>query len=254
MKLSRPAAGALLAFGILFLLGFACKESGSETSSTDGNVTKSSAANSAPSESSSGDLKGIAGNYSVTGTNANGGGDYTGSMVVTSRGDVYQFSWDSGGRKYDGVGVQTDKNVAVAFTDGTDGTGCGVVLYKIGSDGSLDGKAGYWGNNASESETATRTKGTDLEGEYKVSGKNVKGNSYSGTLGVQKSGMGYAFTWNTGTTLKGFGIRQGDKVSVGIGGGQCGFVAYTVSPDGTLEGKWGSVSSTSVGTETAKKK
>ena len=256
MKLSPSTISLLLVCTILFLAGLACSSGGRETSSTEGNTTATStAASSTPASAlSSGGGKDIAGAYSITGTNASGGGNYNGTLVVTNRDDVYQFSWDSNGRKYDGVGVQTDNNIAVAFTDGNDGTGCGVVLYKIAADGTLDGKAGYWGNNSSESETAKRTKGTDLEGEYQITGSNTGGGSYSGTLGVQKSGTGYAFTWNTGSTLKGFGIRQGDKVSVGIGGGQCGFVAYTVAADGTLEGKWGSSASTSFGTETAKKK
>lgn len=256
MKLSTPAVTIFLIFGLLFSLGFACNQGGETTSSTEGNTASTSASNSTSTagSTSSASRKDISGSYTITGTNASGRGNYGGSLVVTNRDEVYQFSWDSGGRKYDGVGVQTDNNVAVAFTDGTDGTGCGVVLYKIAADGSLDGKAGYWGNNSSETETATRTRGTDLEGDYSITGTNTGGGKYTGTLGVKKSGAGYALTWNTGSTLNGFGIRQGDKVSVGIGGGKCGFVAYTVSPDGTLEGKWGSATSTSVGTETAKKK
>lgn len=256
MRLSQTSASTLFAVTILLVAGLACSNSGEKASTTEGNaaVTSRSTSASPNTASSSGGGKDIAGTYSITGTNASGGGNYTGTLIVTNRDDVYQFSWDSGGRKYDGVGVQTDNNVAVAFTDGNDGTGCGVVLYKIAPDGTLDGKAGYWGNNASESEIAKRTKGTDLEGQYDISGTNTRGGDYTGTLAVQKSGTGYAFTWNSGSALRGFGIRQGDKVSVGIGGGQCGFVAYTVSSDGTLEGKWGSASSTSVGTETATKK
>lgn len=198
--------------------------------------------------------KEIAGDYTITGTNEGGGGEYGGELKVTKRNEVYQFSWSSGGRAYDGVGVRTDNNVAVAFTEGSDGKGCGVVLYKIAGDGSLEGKAGYWGVNESELEKATRTSGSDLEGNYDVVGSNPGGNEYKGKLGVKKAGVGYAFTWNTGTTSNGFGVRSGDKVAVGIGGTQCGFVSYDIKSDGTLDGKWGGQGSTSVGTEIAKKK
>ena len=255
VKLSTPAVTIVLIFGLLFLLAFACKGGDEKTASPENNAAHATSAtpSSASSATASASIKDLAGTYAITGTNEGGGGNYAGTLLVTNRDDVYQFSWDTAGKKYDGVGVQTDDNVAVAFTDGNDGTGCGVVLYTIQPDGTLNGKAGYWGKNSAETETATRTKGTDLEGEYAISGSNPDGGKYTGTLGVKKSGAGYAFTWNTGTTLSGFGIRQGDKVSVGIGGAKCGFVGYTVKSDGTLEGKWGSTGSTSVGTETAKK-
>lgn len=196
----------------------------------------------------------IAGDYTVTGSNVDGQGRYEASLTITPRDDVYQFSWLSGGKSSDGVGVMTGNKVAVAFTEGTDGKGCGVVLYKILPNGDLDGKAGYWGVNTSEGETGKRTKGTDLDGEYAISGKNTDGQSYDGTLKVAKDGDGYSFQWNTGSVLKGFGIRQGDTVSVGIGGPQCSFVSYEIKADGTLEGKWGGQTSKSFGTEVAKKK
>jgi hypothetical protein len=162
--------------------------------------------------------------------------------------------WNSGGRQYDGVGVQTDSAVAVAFTEGDTGKGCGVILYKIGSDGTLDGKAGYWGEDASESETAKRTGGTDLEGDYGISGKNTAGKEYKGKLNVRKNGEGYDFSWSAGITLEGFGVKQGDKVAVGFGGKACGFVSYEVGSDGTMTGKWGGSGSKEFGTEVAKKK
>ncbi|MEZ5421780.1 MAG: hypothetical protein R2682_01635 [Pyrinomonadaceae bacterium] len=61
---------------------------------------------------------------------------------ITPRGDVYQFSWASGTHQHDGVGVKTDNAVPVSFTDGADER-LRRQLYKIGADGSLDGKAGY---------------------------------------------------------------------------------------------------------------
>ena len=243
----------ILPFLILIVLALGCGNSDStKTVSNNASTTTTSApASAAPSAAA----KDISGSYDVAGTNESGGGAYKGTLDVKSRGDVYQFSWTSGTNTYDGVGVQTGNNVAVAFTEGADGKGCGVVLYSIGADGTLDGKAGYWGNNSSESETATRTSGTGLEGDYSVKGKNTQGQEYTGTLGVKKSGTGYAFNWKVGSSpLTGFGIQQGQTVSVGIGGSKCGFVGYEAKSDGSLDGKWGSVGSTSVGTEVATKK
>ena len=212
--------------------------------------TASNAANSAAPAAK----KDIAGNYDASGSNPNGGAPYKASLIVTPRDDVYQFSWDSGGNKYDGVGVVTDNTVAVSYTDGPSGKGCGVVLYKIGADGSLDGKAGYWGVNTAESEKGSRKSGSDLEGTYNIRGRNVEKKDYEGTLDIKKDGEGYAFNWNAGGSLNGFGIKQGDKAVVGFGGKQCAFVAYEIKPDGTLDGKWGGQGTKSFGTETAKKK
>jgi hypothetical protein len=235
---------------VLFLAGFACNTGSDNTAVTNTATTT----NSAPASSAPAAPKSIEGEYNATGTNTNGGSPYKADLIVNTHGDVYQFTWDSGGKSSDGVGVMTDNTVAVAFTEGTSGKGCGVVLYKIGADGSLDGKAGYWGVDSAESEKATRTSGSDLEGKYDVTGKNPDGRDYKGTLQIKKDGEGYTFAWNTGNSFEGFGIRSGDKVAVGFGGKQCSFVSYEVKPDGTLDGKWGGKGSKSFGTETAKKK
>ena len=242
----------ILPFILLLTLALGCNQGGSDsTTSTNGSATTTTASPAASAQPA----KDISGNYDVSGTNEGGGGAYKGSLVVKTRGDVYQFSWTSGDKTYDGVGVQTGNNVGVAFTEGADGKGCGVVLYKVGSDGTLDGKAGYWGNDYSETETATRKSGAGLDGNYSVTGKNTQGQSYEGTLGVKKVGAGYTFAWLVASSpLTGFGIQQGQMVTVGIGGTQCGFVGYQIESDGTLAGKWGSPGSTSVGTEIAKKK
>lgn len=222
-------------------------------SSTPANTSANTATASSNSSSSSATPKDISGNYDVTGTNEGGGGNYKGTLEVIDHDDVYQFRW-SAGKDYDGVGVQTDNAVAVSFSEGTSGKGCGVVLYKIGADGSLDGKAGYWGVNEEEEEKATRTSGTSLEGEYDTAGKTPEGKDYKGKLSVKAAGSGFAFSWDSGK-LTGFGIKQGsDKVAVGMGGKQCGFVSYEVAADGTMNGKWGSVGATTVGSETATKK
>jgi len=228
-----------------------------QRSGTDTPTANAPAANSAPpaaATTTTAAAKDISGSYTVSGQNEGGGGDYAGELKVTKRDQVYQFSWTSGSKSYDGVGVQTANSVGVAYTEGADGKGCGVVLYQIKPDATLDGKAGYWGVNEAESEMATRTSGSGLEGSYDLKGTNTKGGNYAGKLTVKKEGAGYKFQWTAPSALTGFGIQGADMVAVGIGGNQCGFVGYDIQPDGSLSGKWGSPGSPSVGTEVAKKK
>ncbi len=258
MKNNRSNFTLLVCLFTLLSIGNGCGGS-SSTNNSGGNAgTGNTAANSssanqstAPPQSAAPNL---AGEYDATGTNPDGGSPYTASLTITPRDDVYQFSWTSGKNDYDGVGVSTDSAVAVAFTTGKDGEGCGVVLYKVNPDGSLDGKVGYWGENGMETEKAIRKSGTDLEGEYEISGKNPDGQEYKGALTITKFGLGYEFKWSAPETLEGFGILAGKLIAVGFGGKQCSFVGYDIDANGTLEGQWGFKTSKSLGTEIAKKK
>ena len=251
---NRPKLTILVCLCFLALAGLACNSTSSEQTPVANAQNAAPASNAAAASTSTGAMKDISGNYTVSGQNEGGGGEYGGDLNVTKRDDVYQFSWKSGTNQYDGVGVQAGNSVAASFIEGTDGKGCGVVLYQIGANGNLDGKAGYWGVNQAETEKATRTGGSDLEGTYDVSGSNTGGKTYTGKLNVKKEGAGYRFAWTTGENFNGFGIRGADMVAVGLGGSNCGFVGYDIKPDGTLDGKWGSQGTTSVGTEIAKKK
>ena len=192
----------------------------------------------------------IAGDYTVAGTNPNGS-PYKGALEVIKHGDVYQFRWNAG-QQYDGIGIPNGNVVAVAFTQGATGKGCGVVSYQILADGTLDGAWGYWGVNEKGTERAARTSGSDVVGEYNVTGKNPNGSSYHGTLSVASKAGGYSFAWSNSSS--GFGIKRGNTLSVGIGGGRCAFVAYEIKPDGTLDGVWGGNGSEQTGTEVATKK
>jgi hypothetical protein len=193
----------------------------------------------------------IAGSYSVVGSNPNGT-PYKGALdVIKHSSNVYQFRWNAG-RQYDGIGVPNGNVVAVAFTEGKDGTGCGVVSYQIKSDGSLDGVWGYWGRDESGTEKAERSGGSGIAGEYTLTGTNPNGSGYKGTMTVASRAAGYTFAWSNGSS--GFGIRQGDTLSVGIGGSRCAFVAYEIKSAGVLEGTWGGYGSDKTGSEIATKK
>jgi hypothetical protein len=192
----------------------------------------------------------ISGAYSVSGTNQDGS-PYKGALEVIKRGEVYQFRWNAG-RVYDGVGIPNGNVVAVAFTEGKDGKGCGVVNYRMLSGSTLDGKWGYWGLNESGLERGTRTSGADLAGTYNTTGQNPDGGQYKGTMTIAPRAGGYMFEWSNGAT--GFGVTQGSNISVGIGGPLCAFVAYEIKSGGMLDGIWGVSGSDKTGTEKATKK
>jgi hypothetical protein len=189
----------------------------------------------------------IAGKYNITGTNPDGGA-YKGTMEVIARGDVYQFKWDAGSQ-YDGIGVQNGNIIAVSYTTGSNGKGCGVVDYDIQGDGTLAGKWGYWGTNEMGTENAMRTGGSSLAGEYDATGKNPDGKEYKAKLTVEPAGNLYHFVWSNNS--EGVGIKRGNNVAVGIGGARCGFVTYQVQSNGSLDGIWGGGGSDKTGTEIA---
>jgi len=242
--------GSALACALLIGLVLGCKSTTSSTSSSpsapkeDSPKTANTSANttSAPAPD-------IAGKYNVVGSNPDGG-QYKGTLEVITRGDVYQFRWNAG-TQYDGVGVQKGNIIAVAFATGENGKGCGVVDYDIASDGSLNGKWGYWGTNDAGTESATRKSGTSLTGEYDATGKNPDGKQYKAHLTVEPAGNLYRFVWSNNTD--GVGIKRGDNIAVGIGGSRCGFVVYQVQSDGSLDGIWGGGGSDKTGTEKATK-
>jgi len=244
---------AIMAFALLLASVIGCKMS-SSTNSTSNSSNSNSNDKSKNSDTNlttapAAPTPNVAGKYNITGSNPNGG-NYKGTLEVIAHGDVYQFRWNAGAQ-YDGVGIQIGDIVAVAYTTGSNGQGCGVVDYDIKEDGALDGKWGYWGTNEAGTESATRTSGSSLEGEYDATGKNPNGKQYKAHLTVEPAGNLYRFVWSNNTG--GVGIKRGNNIAVGIGGNRCGFVTYQVQSDGTLDGIWGGGGSDKTGTEKATK-
>lgn len=246
---------SVLALALLAGVVLGCKSTTTSTSSnSNSNVKEESSRNTnsntnSNTKTTSAPAPDIAGKYDITGTNP-AGSVYKGTLEVLTRGDVYQFRWNAG-TQYDGVGVQNGNVIAVAFANGSDGKGCGVIDYDIASDGSLNGKWGYWGINEAGTESATRTSGSSLVGEYDATGKNPNGKEYKTKLTVEPAGNLYRFAWSNDTD--GVAIKRGDNVAVGIGGRRCGFVTYQAQSDGSLDGIWGGGGSDQTGTERATK-
>lgn len=243
----------ILAVTVFCVAAYACSGMKPAPSDATKNAATPDAAPAKPAEKPAAPTGPVAieGGYTVAGTNP-AGTPYKGSLEVIKHDQVYQFRWDAG-KQYDGVGVLQDGVVAVSFCEGEDGKGCGVVCFKIGADGSLDGKWGMWGTDDGGSEKATRTGGAGtLEGSYTLAGKNPNGSDYKGTLQIAKTEGGYNLAWSNGST--GFGIVRGDHLTVGFGGAKCGFVAYDVKSDGSLVGVWGGPGTNDTGSETATRK
>lgn len=263
MKTNSQRVVALV-LGLFIIGAIGCKSAGktsssSTSSSTNTNKTETSEAKTDAPKTEPGKtestatpapaVRDIAGKYNITGTNPDGG-VYKGMLEIIMHGDVYQFRWNAG-TQYDGVGVANGTVVAVAFANGPNGKGCGVIDYEIAGDGALDGKWGYWGVNDAGTETAARTSGSGLTGEYDATGKNPDGKVYKAKLTVEPAGNLYRFVWSNNTD--GMGIKQGNNIAVGIGGARCGFVTYEINSDGTLDGIWGGYGSDKTGTEKATK-
>jgi len=146
----------------------------------------------------------ISGKYDVTGISETGP-RYAGELQVIRHGDVYEFNWNVGDQ-YEGVGVTNGKTVAVAWTSGNNGRGCGVVSYSILPNGTLDGIWGMWGTSDAGYEKATRVRGAGLAGYYRVSGENPDESPYETTLTITAQGRGYEFQWDN--NWSGFGINR----------------------------------------------
>lgn len=188
----------------------------------------------------------LGGEYVVSGTNPNGT-PYGGTLTVTPRGSINLLAWDTGSNAT-GSTLQDGDVVAAVFGD----DGCGVALYRIDGNG-LDG---IWANKGSDqmgTEQAQRSSaGRGLTGQYSIVGQNHVGSEYSGDLTIEAAGSAFAMTWTTGSV--GVGIQVGDHLAAIYGGSDCGLAAYTVGPDGTLDGTWTMNGGGALGTERAVRK
>lgn len=256
-KLSARLSALAILPVICALTVTACSTASKPAATTSPEPSKTGANNPSPdsastvSNSTGNDL---AGTYAVSGAGADGK-TYQGEVVVTKRDAVYQMSWKLGAENYDGVAVQSGNTLAATFTTGTDGRGCGAIIYQRNADKSLDGKWGEWGVNSVGTEKGVPA-GEPSGGiaTFNLTGTNADGSPYKGRLTINEGGNNvYQLAWDTGTKFVGTGVRVGERLAAGWGARQCGFVIYEVKGD-TLEGKWGVPGSASLGTEKATKK
>ncbi len=196
----------------------------------------------------------ISGVFNVSGTAANDTAAYNGVLTVAPSGEVYEFRWALNKGTFIGTGVQLGNVAAVSFASVGGGKGCGVTVYRIASDGSMEGRTANWNEPKFTSEKATRVEGDNFPGKYKVSGIGIDGKNYEADLLIKKDGAGYDFEWKTDKPQVGFGILKGSYAVASFGGRQCSFALYDVQSNGNLDGNWGGQKSVTFGKESAKLK
>ena len=96
-----------------------------------------------------GTTKGLLGDYVVNGTNPDGK-PYKGGLIVAMKDDMLRLSWRTGSN-FEGLGIEQEGRVAAAWG----APECGVVLYRITTDGVLTGIWRY-PNTGIGNETAKR--------------------------------------------------------------------------------------------------
>lgn len=94
----------------------------------------------------------LEGDYSVVGYDAKGS-QYKGTLSITKKSNsVWQLTWNMG-QPYDGIGISLNKSLFAAVYGGQ---GCGVSVYKVNTDGSLQATMAIWGINQAGEETAIK--------------------------------------------------------------------------------------------------
>ena len=195
----------------------------------------------------------LSGVYAVSGAGTNGAEPYTGVLNITPSGDVYGLRWQTNRGTRIGNAVQIGEAAAATYAGVGAGKGCGVILYRIASDGSLDGRSVMWDESKFGTEKGIRTEGRNFPGKYEVTGTSPDGNTHSGQLTITKDGEGYLFEWKLDKTRLGFGTQVGSYAAVSFGGRHCSFVLYRVMGSSGLEGTTGSQARVTFGTESAKR-
>jgi hypothetical protein len=195
----------------------------------------------------------LSGVYTVTGSGPNEADPYNGVLNITPAGDVYALRWQTNRGTRVGTAVQLGDSAAATYTAIGAGEGCGVVLYRIASDGTLEGRTTIWNVEKYGVEKAIRKEGRNFPGTYDVTGTAPDGKEYTGPLTITKDGEGYLFEWKIGKPRIGFGIQKGSYAAVSFGGRQCSFVLYSVMGSSGLDGSTGGQARVTFGSESAKR-
>ena len=198
------------------------------------------------------DTDGVIGSYVVKGTNPDKS-TYEATLVVTAKGEAFDWSWNDG--EYKGVGLQQDDIVSIARGDDD----CQLVAYVVGDDGVLTGKwtaRSVSGIGSTFLTPVDRAKMNGLEGLYTETGTELDGSEYGGcSLQVTKKAKGvYEFYEpNCMGEWTGVGIQNGNLVSVAIALKQyeCVAMSYMVNTDGSMDAIWTHVGQSDLGTENA---
>ena len=154
---------------------------------------------------------------------------YEGTVVITPSGPRYKVVWTLTSSTGSGIALPLGNKLCVAYSQ----EDFGVVLYKIGADGTLKGRwAGstFSANDRDGLENARGGVPGKIEGTYDVKGLNPDGTtSYQGKLTITKTGQTYQLGWDVaGRAIKGVGIKVDDALFVAWGDKELfGVVGYS---------------------------
>ena len=181
----------------------------------------------------------FSGTWKITAGKTLAGKDYTGTVRIASIGAVHELEWKTSAGNYRGLGLADGNKLCT----GWGGRNFGVVLYKINSDGTLNGRWTIPGANEAEGteEVSGGTPG-ELEGEYSIKGSNPGGKGgYAGKLRIRKTGATYQLRWTIAGSdaYEGVGIKVDDSLHVGWGTGKEPYALISYRFDGDkAEGVW----------------
>jgi hypothetical protein len=198
------------------------------------------------------DADGVIGSYDIKGSNPDKS-TYEATLVVTAKGEAFDWSWNDG--EYKGVGVQQGDIVSVVWGDDD----CYLMLYVVGDDGVLTGKWTQIAVSGIGSEVLTpvdKAKMNGLEGQYDTTGTEINGSKYGDCIThvtQQAEGVYEWFVPNCFEDYYGVGIRNGNQVSVAVAleRNKCVAMSYKVNTDGSMDAIWTPVGQSDLGTENA---
>jgi hypothetical protein len=180
------------------------------------------------------------GNWKITDAETLTGKAYTGTAEVHKSGSHYDIAWRSTASEASGIGLASGNKLCVGWGS----TEFGVVLYKIGGDGTLKGR---WTATTAPAEAsdgleqAVGGSAAAVEGDYIIKGTNPGGTApYEGKLQIAKTGRTYQLKWIVGDIVtNGVGIKVDDALFVGwaIDKKPFGVVALTFEED-HAKGVW----------------
>jgi hypothetical protein len=107
----------------------------------------------------------ITGDYRCVG-DAGGGKQYRGTVKVSKLAECYQLKWEINGTRYTGIGLREGDTLAVSIRQDGNDKYTGVLVYRVGKDGTLNGRWSAFGfDGLTYTETLTLDNGGGNLGE-----------------------------------------------------------------------------------------
>ena len=189
---------------------------------------------------------GPAGTWTIAAAQATNGQPYSGTVQIHPMGQIYTVSWLTTIGDYSGLAFFENGHL---FAGSGSGDTYGITVYKIGNDGTLDGK---WttppNQGVIDSERAVNGIPGQLEGSYQIGGTSLKSGNYQGELNIRQSNDIYRLFWSVGTQYQGIGLRVDDWLVTTWGIGNVYILYYEIEAR-QANGRWAASSQSVIGKE-----